>query len=447
MRYKDILIKLASMTVPYVYDNTISFLELDRKLYKIVHELIVAMQGLNADYEQFKTDMTNSFNEFQTTINNNFDEFKSDVNNQIDTFEENMNTNFESFKTEIEGSFNTLEGEFNTLKTYVDNYFSNLNLDDEVQTVIQKMVDDGTLANIINNELLSDINNQITEINQEIEQLQNQQTKSLELSYSQQVKGNIYYNNEITNSESIGTIIYVTLNNASAQPDKNVYIGTDAHTSIQLVDKNGNNVTGKQVKQNMKLILIKNTSNWQIINTLPNEYDTSALEEQIEENASNIRTLQTQVETNTSNISNNTKALDIMNTQTSITDKENIDFSGLIIENGTDDAYSLGCNVQISANEDKTRYLVTGLIQLYGNRGYYNGNIKIPLNNDGTKTGKCFGSAIPLNSLDNYVGLTGSLFFTTNVTETHLIINIQKLQLSTGSAVWLYIPYCEVIYE
>lgn len=458
MKYKDILIQLASMTVPYVYDNTISFLELDRKLYKIVHELIVAMQGLNADYEHFKSDMTDSFNEFTATINNNFDDFKTDVNNQINTFEVKMNANFESFKTEINdsfndfkteitGNFNTLEGEFNTLKSYVDNYFSNLNLDVEVQTVIQKMVSDGTLANIINDELLSDINNQITQINQEIEKLQNNQTKSLELSFSAQVKGNIYYNSEITNSESNGTIIYVTLKNASSYPDKNVYIGTDPYTSIQLVDKSRNNVLGKQVKKDMKLILIKNRSNWQVINTLPSEYDTTALEEQIEQNTSNITSLQSQVTANTTNISNNTKALDIMNTQTSIRDKENIDFSGLIIENGTDDAYSLGCNVQISTNEDKTRYLITGLIQLYGNAGYYNGNIKIPLNNDGTKTGKSFGSAIPLNSLDNYVGLTGSLFFTTNVTETHLLINIQKLQLSTGTPVWLYIPYCEVIYE
>ena len=54
MTYKDILIRLASMTIPYVYDDEVSFLELDRKLYKIVHELIVAMQGLSTDYENLK---------------------------------------------------------------------------------------------------------------------------------------------------------------------------------------------------------------------------------------------------------------------------------------------------------------------------------------------------------------------------------------------------------
>ena len=292
MNYKDILIQLASMTIPYVYDNTVSFLELDRKLYKIVHELIIAMQGLNTDYEEFKTDMTNSFNEFTTIINDNFDEFKSDVNNQMTMFEENMNTNFNNFKTEIndsfndfkteiEGSFNTLEGEFNTLKTYVDNYFANLNLDDEVQAVIQKMVDDGTLANIINNELLADINNQITEINQEMEQLQNNQIKSLDLKYSQLVNRNVYYNSEVDNSVPKGTILYVTLDGAPSLPSSRVSIGSSTSSVIDLRDKNNNTVTGNMVKDNMKLILIKTPLSWQVINTLPCEYDTSALEEQI----------------------------------------------------------------------------------------------------------------------------------------------------------------------
>ena len=106
MNYKDVLIKLASMTIPYVYDDEVSFLELDRKLYKIVHELIVAMQGLS----------------------NNYDE----------------------------------------LKDYVDEYFNNLNLSSEVQTIINKMVEDGTIAEIINSELFDNLNQEISTINESI---------------------------------------------------------------------------------------------------------------------------------------------------------------------------------------------------------------------------------------------------------------------------------------
>lgn len=458
MKYKDILIQLASMTVPYVYDNTISFLELDRKLYKIVHELIVAMQGLNADYEQFKTDMTNSFNEFTTTINNDFNEFKSDVNNQISTFEENMNTNFDNFKTEIEGSFNnfkteitgnfnTLEGEFNTLKSYVDNYFSNLNLDEEVQTVIQKMVSDGTLANIINDELLSDINNQITQINQEIEQLQNNGIKSLELSYSVQVRGNIYYNNEITNSENKGTIIYVTINNNSSYSDKNVYIGTDAYTSIPLVDKNGNNVLGKQIQEDMKLILIKDIHNWQVINTLPSEYDTTALEEQIEQNTSNITSLQSQVTTNTSNISANTEALDIVNTQTTIDEDSGlIDVSELKGNTETNIASLSTSEIQLSYNESKNRCAISGIIGLQGNADTYSGKIKINLDNDKLTNGKCIGSATWL-STKGYTGLAKQFYLPITINQNFIEINIVNLPLTNSNTEHIYIPYCEVIYE
>ena len=448
MNYKDVLIRLASMTVPYVYDDTISFLELDRKLYKIVHELILAMQGLNSDYEQFKTDMTNSFNEFTDLINNNFDEFKSDVNNQINTFKENITSEFNTFKTEIEGNFNTLEGQFNTLKDYVDNYFENLNLDDEVTAVIQKMVSDGTLANIINDELLTDINNQIDEINQEINELQNNQTKCIDLTYSIQVNKNVYHASEISNAIPSNTIVYVTLNGDPTLPDSKVAIGNSITSNLGLRDKNLNVVNGNMVKDGIKLILIKHNLYWQVINTLPSEYDTSELESKVEENTTNISTLQTQVATNTANISNNTKALDIMNTQTSITTTENIDTSELTKGNGgtADNSRCTACNIQISTNEDKTRYLITGMVGLSGNPGNYNGNIKIPLNSVGSKTGKSLGSALLVN-FDSSSGssVLNGYYFTTNVTQTHLLINFESINLS-ADARFVYLPMVEVIY-
>lgn len=448
MRYKDILIKLASMTVPYVYDNTISFLELDRKLYKIVHELIVAMQGLNADYEQFKTDMTNSFNEFQTTINNNFDEFKSDVNNQINTFEENMNTNFESFKTEIEGSFNTLEGEFNTLKTYVDNYFENLNLDEEVQTVIQKMVDDGTLANIINNELLAGINNQITEINQEIEQLQNNQVKIVEFTYARGTESYVFYSNETPNTTPNGTIIYGKLPSRTFSNDDNVMIGDSTITNQPLLTLDKKQVIGSDINvQSMYIIIIKETNNWRLINTLPSEYDTTALEEQIEENTSNITNLQSQVETNTSNISKNTEALNIINTQTTIDeDSGYIDVSELKGLTETNIASLAGANIQLSYNESKNRCVVSGIISLNGNSDTYSGKIKINLNNNKLTNGKCVGSALSL-STKNFVGISSEFYLPITSNSNFVEINITRLSLSNSGTQYIYIPYCEVIYE
>lgn len=223
MNYKDVLIKLASMTIPYVYDDELSFLELDRKLYKIVHELIVAMQGLNSDYEEFKTDMTNSFNEFTTIINNNFDEFKSDVNNQINTFEENINTSFNSFKSEIENNFSTLQGEFNTLKTYVDNYFENLNLDEEVSAVIQKMYSDGTLADIINDQIFNELNTKIDNLEEQVNNIELITTITNELTYQAVGSGVRYYDSSLRNPSDNELFIVTFPDTDSTSTDVELY--------------------------------------------------------------------------------------------------------------------------------------------------------------------------------------------------------------------------------
>lgn len=106
MNFREILIRLIAMTTPYIYDQNVSLLELVRKLYAIVNELCIVVQGLKDDYDD--------------------------------------------------------------LKNYVDNYFKNLNLSSEVKSVIDEMVADGTLANLINQELLGSINTEIVNIKSEL---------------------------------------------------------------------------------------------------------------------------------------------------------------------------------------------------------------------------------------------------------------------------------------
>ena len=104
MNFREILIRIIGMTTPYVYDNNISLLELVRRLYKFVNELATCVQKLDE--------------------------------------------------------------EFTDLKEYVDNYFNNLDISSEIKTVLNEMISDGTLAEIINDELLGNINNEISSINE-----------------------------------------------------------------------------------------------------------------------------------------------------------------------------------------------------------------------------------------------------------------------------------------
>lgn len=58
--------------------------------------------------------------------------------------------------------------QFNDLKTYVDNYFKNLDVQEEINNKLDEMVQDGTLAQIINQEIFGEIQAQLTDINNTI---------------------------------------------------------------------------------------------------------------------------------------------------------------------------------------------------------------------------------------------------------------------------------------
>ena len=63
---------------------------------------------------------------------------------------------------------------FIDLQNYINNYFDKLDVQDEINNKLNEMATDGTLANIINQQLLGSINNQInenyTELNKKISQ-------------------------------------------------------------------------------------------------------------------------------------------------------------------------------------------------------------------------------------------------------------------------------------
>lgn len=54
-----------------------------------------------------------------------------------------------------------LTNAFNELKSYVDNYFTNLDVQQEINNKLNEMAQDGTLENIINEKIFSNLNNQV----------------------------------------------------------------------------------------------------------------------------------------------------------------------------------------------------------------------------------------------------------------------------------------------
>ena len=57
MNYREILIRLMSMTSPFVYDDEESFLQMLRKFYQYLHELTNATKELSDEVQQVRQDM------------------------------------------------------------------------------------------------------------------------------------------------------------------------------------------------------------------------------------------------------------------------------------------------------------------------------------------------------------------------------------------------------
>ena len=66
-----------------------------------------------------------------------------------------------------------LTNAFNELQDYVNHYFDNLDIQEEINNKLDEMATDGTLDNIINNEIFTELNNKIDLANSQLETLIN----------------------------------------------------------------------------------------------------------------------------------------------------------------------------------------------------------------------------------------------------------------------------------
>ena len=68
MNYREVLIRLMSMTSPFVYDSEESFLQMLRKFYQYLHELTVASKEMSDDIDALRNEMDNLEQSIQIEI-------------------------------------------------------------------------------------------------------------------------------------------------------------------------------------------------------------------------------------------------------------------------------------------------------------------------------------------------------------------------------------------
>jgi hypothetical protein len=134
----------------------------------------VLLDGLEASNTTFQNNVNTSKTTFETNMNNSLSQFQTDITGSKTTYETNMNNQLESFKTTTENALTTFQSEINTEKatfistaneTLTDMQTQANNIDTTVVNSVNSKIDamntNGTLSQIINDELLVEVNTNI----------------------------------------------------------------------------------------------------------------------------------------------------------------------------------------------------------------------------------------------------------------------------------------------
>ena len=122
--------------IPAVYDNTMSYYDELTALIKYLEDEVIPA--------------VNDSGEAVTQLQNLYTQFTSDMDDSFDEFTTNISSSFDDFKTEIVDLYNQL-------KDFVDNYFENLDVQQEINNKLDEMAGDGTLEALISTEILGDL--------------------------------------------------------------------------------------------------------------------------------------------------------------------------------------------------------------------------------------------------------------------------------------------------
>lgn len=117
-------VRFCAANIPMVFDDSLSYYECLCALWKFIQDDVIDVINNNATVTQkWREELT---------------EFEGNVNDEIEEFESDMRSDFSD-----------LNEAFNTLKTWVETYFDNLDVQEEINNKLDAMVEDGTLDDIV----------------------------------------------------------------------------------------------------------------------------------------------------------------------------------------------------------------------------------------------------------------------------------------------------------
>lgn len=125
-------VKFCAANIPMVFDDSLSYYEALCALWKWLQTDVIDVINNNAAVTQLWRE-------------------------ELTTFENNVTEEIETFETDIRKDFNDLSDLFDQLHDYVENYFDNLDVQEEINNKLDDMVEDGTLQEIITTYIQSNV--------------------------------------------------------------------------------------------------------------------------------------------------------------------------------------------------------------------------------------------------------------------------------------------------
>ena len=94
-------------------------------------------------------ELNDAFNQFSEDVSTEINNFERETNTEIERFEQATNDEIERFEGVVNDTVEEYIKKFNELHDYVEDYFENLDVQEEINNKLDEMAEDGTLQEII----------------------------------------------------------------------------------------------------------------------------------------------------------------------------------------------------------------------------------------------------------------------------------------------------------
>ena len=152
MNYREVLIRLMSMTTPFVYDSEESFLQMLRKFYQYLNELTIATKELSDEVDNVKTDMSNleqSIQEEIDKINDLLVEYDMKIDRVANELRVYVNDQIVNLKNYVDTQDGVLDARIKDIEIgKINIYDPTTGLYSPIQTVINNIYDSSRVNSI-----------------------------------------------------------------------------------------------------------------------------------------------------------------------------------------------------------------------------------------------------------------------------------------------------------